>query len=82
MDLIMTEYQPRARCHGPGTFPLSTTRLAACALILETMQVSAWDSIFGPASDPAAEFITPFVILTRGAFHLSLVYEFAYGFTL
>ncbi len=82
MDLIMADYAPRVQCHGPGTFPRSQTNIVACALILEAMEITKWPTVFGPAADPAAQCTTPYTILTRGAPHPLLVYEFAYGFTL
>ena len=82
MDLIMAEYTPRAQCNGPGTFPMRTSKRAACTQILEIMEISRWPTVFGPDTDPAVQYTTPYIILTRGAPHLLLVYEFAYEFTL
>lgn len=82
MNIVMTEYAPRAQCNGPGTFPATTEKLAACTQILEIMQISKWLTVFGPIDDPAVQWITPYVILTRGAPRPLLVYEFAYKSTI
>ena len=82
MNIVMTEYAPRAQCNGPGTFPTSITKIASCASILEIMETSKWPTVFGPRDDPATQYITPHVILTREAPRPLLVYEFAYGFTI
>ena len=82
MDLIMTEYQPRVQCSGPGSFPSDITKISACALILETMEISTRPIVFGPSGDPATQFTTPFQFVTRRALHLFLVYDSAYGFTI
>lgn len=65
LDLIMTEYQPRAQCNGPGTFPQDMQ--SSCGWILESMPVSQQQKTFGPQDDPAAEDITPQQIRTRKA---------------
>ena len=59
---------------------MSTTKIASCASILERLDTSKWPTIFGPRDDPATQYITPHVILTRGAPRSLFVYEFAYGF--
>ena len=82
MDLAMAEYAPRAQCDGRGTFPMSTAHRAACAEILEVLEISRRPVVFGPAADPAIQVTTPYVILARGAPHPLLSYEFAYGLTL
>ncbi len=82
MDLIMTEYQPRAQCEGPGSFPLNATKLAICVELLELMEISERPIVFGPGDDPATQATTPYLIIARGAPYLFLLYEFAYGFTL
>ncbi|KAL2037042.1 hypothetical protein N7G274_010169 [Stereocaulon virgatum] len=63
LDLVMTEYQPRAQCNGPGTFPQDMQ--SSCGRILESMPVSRQQTIFGPQGDPAAEETTPSQIRTR-----------------
>ncbi|KAK3175974.1 hypothetical protein OEA41_007296 [Lepraria neglecta] len=76
LDLIMTEYQPKAQCNGPGTFPLD--KRTACGRIIERMTVSQRPTVFGPMGDPATEAITPHQIRTREALQIFyLVFVFA-----
>ena len=82
MNLVMTEYAPRAQCSGPGTFSPSGEKLAACAQIVEGMEISRSLTVFGPPDNPATQCITPYLILNRGAPRPLLVYEPAHKFTL
>ena len=68
LDLIMTEYQPKAQCNGPGTFPLG--KQTACAQIIERMTVSQRPTVFGPRGDPATEAVLPQEIRTREALQI------------
>ena len=68
MELILTEYNPRAKCDEPGSFPEGIEYLAQCAEILESMIVTQRPTVFGPASDPTTQIMTPFEIITSGAF--------------
>ena len=45
---------------------MSRVKIASCASILEIMETSRWPTVFGPRDDPATQYITPHVILTRG----------------
>ena len=57
MDLILGEYAPKARCRQEGEVPPDFTTY--CQAVIGAMLTTRQTEVFGPASDPASEIITP-----------------------
>ena len=57
MDLILGEYASKARCRQEGTIPLEF--ITYCQAVIGAMLTTRQTEVFGPASDPASEVITP-----------------------
>ncbi|KAK0514698.1 hypothetical protein JMJ35_003315 [Cladonia borealis] len=57
MDLILSEYAPKARCRQEGTIPPDFTTY--CQAVIGAMLATRQTQVFGPASDPASEIVTP-----------------------
>ena len=57
MNLILGEYAPKARCRPPGTMPPDLKTY--CQAVISAMSTKTQTEVFGPASDPATEVITP-----------------------
>ena len=57
MDLILSEYAPKARCRQEGTIP--PDYITYCQAVIGAMLTTRRTEVFGPASDPASEITTP-----------------------
>lgn len=57
MDLILGEYAPKARCRPEGTMPIDFATY--CQAVIGAMMATRQSEVFGPASDPATEIVTP-----------------------
>ena len=57
MNLILSEYAPKARCRQEGTIPHDF--ITYCQAVIGAMLTTRPTQIFGPPSDPASEIITP-----------------------
>ena len=57
MNLILGEYAPKARCRPPGT--MAPDVRTYCQAVISGMVTTTQTEVFGPASDPATEVITP-----------------------